>query len=590
MTIIRELIAKIGFDVDSTKLDKFDKSVDQLKSNLNDLSKKAKMAIGVITAATGAITALSLSTARAVQTTSELSTQIGVSADDLRTLEFAAQGAGLKTDALTNSLLRFSTMLGQAKISRKGTSNEFKALGIDIQNANGQTKDTISLYREAALKLNSMNDQAKKSAISYRLFGTANVDLTKFLTQSNESLVNQLNSVRALTYEIDDNAINASKKFIKSWTDAKTIFTSVKDEISLRFMPVLDELLGGFKDWFIVNKDLIKQNIDRTVSGIATTFKFLYNAVSIILTPVTKFVEMVGGLENALKILSATLAIRFIPKVLLAASALKGLSFASAISSAGLLTKAIGGVGAVLLAFVADDLTNWVEGNESAIGKVLGDWEKFKTDFISIMTKGFEQISTVAKDYGNSIYESLIGKPSTAIKGLFQDDNIQRTRHFKTPITKDNQPKVMRRKGAIQLADESNLEDELSIRTIAKDNKPAASVRRQRPISLYDESQLNKPERPININSEKVQIIDPKAHNVANNTRMDFNPAPNINNNSSNSSVNNVTQNINQSMTINVPSGTTQEQSKAISHQVANEVSRQFETVFLNGINSIPAR
>ncbi len=663
-TVIRELIAKIGFKVDSGNLDKFDKSVTGLKNNLSDLQNKTKLLSAFFTATVAGLTALNVSTAKSIVTTAKLSSQIGVSANELKLLESAAQEAGFKTNELTDSMLRFSYILGQARISRLGINNEFLSLGINIQDSANKTKDIITLYREAAIALNKMNDPARKAAISYRLFGSSNIEITKFISQSNDALLKQIDSIRALSFAIDDNAIATSKRFIKAWVDTKTILTNIKNEIALQTMPAMEGLLNTFKDWFIINKDFIKQGIGNVIKTIGYAFKFLYNAVSILIPPIKKAIELIGGMENAINVLGYALGIILIPSLINVVKELaifKGVMMALNGNVIPLMTSLVAGLGVAITALVVDDIAGWVAGNESAISRVLGDWEDFKPKMLVILDEignGFKESLTTIGDYGQKVFDTLLGNPITKIYESLSSpefDKIldeQRGKNIdrlndqmkdsgKMFVYDENSKKRVlvdipqREERVIDLADESpesvkqgslskeSLREDINdiLNYVNRQNEKSLSRKRftydstsQRVVGhekLYTKKELDELEKsglPLdaglkldtasNYVDEYNRGYRPESNlsstpRISTRTMQDFNPVPRITNTNSGSKSainNNVTQNINERITINVPAGTTVEQAKEITQQVASEVSRQFETVFLNGLNSIPSR
>lgn len=589
---IRDLVAKIGFRVDTRSLDKFDKSISRTKVNLQGISKQAKIAVAAITAVTGSMFALTVSTSNTIRLTDQLSKQIGITADELRLYDRASQAAGFRTDQFTNALLRFDIMLGQAKISTAGTSKEFLALGINTKNASGEMKDTVTLLTEASRKLLGLKDQANQTAISYRLFGTTNLAMARFMGQSSEAMLEQINTIRDLTFEIDHNAVAASEKFSRSWSETKTVLTAVKEQLALDFMPVFNELLDNFKSWFVVNKDLIRQNISTTVTVLSKTFSALSTIVSIALKPFNLLIDALGGFENALSLTASVLGVLFIPRVLAGVKAIKLFSLALLANPVTLLITAITALGVAITALVVEDIGAWVTGNESAIGKMLGSWEDFKvsmsgvwsdiTDdvlkYIRMIGDHWDALGNALEDVGSKVKDFLTPNifksadlETNVVNNVITKElkKIEEDTGLKVSLSRGKRYKSTKQKptnldSAPRLQDERKL-DMAKLVPVERVNGLRVSEGGDR--HRFDSAAPIPPVRPVTQSS------------VSNNV-----------NRASNVSTNNVTQKITENITVNVPQGTTSEQSSSISMQVANEVKKQFETSIIQGLDSISMR
>lgn len=631
MTILRELIAKIGFDVDTKELDRFDESIKDVKSNIDSAVKSIKLMTAALTAAAGGLFIFTSNSAKAIRETSQLAQQLGVTADDLATLDDAANAAGFEVGQLTNSMLRFDSMLGIASISARGTSDSFETLGINLRDVNGQMRDTVSVAIEASKKILALKGQAKQTAISQRIFGTRNLELARFLGQATEEMEAQLKAISDLSFTLDQDAIDSSERFSRSVVEMKVAFRAIKQELALNFMPVFDDLLKDFKDWFIINKDIIRQNIQGAVRAISRAIRFLSTAFGGALSMISKAVQAVGGLENALQLLAIFMGIRLIPTLLKAVTAVKALTIALLANPFAIVIRAVVTLGAAIAALVTEDIAAWVTGNKSAIGKVLGTWMDFKKGmlsgfttvintiqgafdfFIDSVTRRFNQVTELFNKVKETLTPNLFksfSQPDDKTVNVTVLENFTRTgddptlaktievaprlRRLESGSSQPSEPIVRRTRPVLPIEVPEDLTDEpigAPARVRARNNQTRPLIER-RPIG----TRLT---NPVTANSSPRSILDRSTqadNGIEASRRITSNLAP-INtttntSSTSNNSVNNnnVTQRITENITVNVPAGTSQQQSREISMQVATEVNRQMQTSILEGLDSLSTR
>lgn len=572
--ILRELVAKLGFQIDSTKLNEFEKSIDKVHVKLKNFSETASKVQGVVSTiakvasvTAGAITALSVSVANSIKDAAQQAEQLNVNVNTLRELENAAQNTGVKVGALSDSFIKFSKYVGEARNSAVGTTKELRNLGVSLFSANGSKKNITEVYSEASRKIIALKDANKQVAYSQKLFGTTSLELVKFMGQSSEALTKQREEVRALTYELDGNAIKASSEFITAWSNFKTIIDNVKTSLGVKFLPILTKVLTGFKEWFKVNKLIINSGLSTAVNILVIAFKALYYAakgiytvISTLLTPVTKLIEFLGGLEKAIVIIGSGLAVVLLPEIATLISVLATVTKAAWAFTASLLANPATWIAAALLAIsvavglLIEDFYQFATDNTSVIGAVLSKWTGFEVKFKDIV-KGI-------KSFFINTFESMISWFTGAFDGILNTIS-----------------KIKNLIGGTK-SDINNIE-------IKKQIDPIQEARKlgNRSIKTINLSELKKIEDSNNIASNVesnvskqailTPVLVPEASNVSN---------------TSNLSKSNINQNITGNITVNVPAGTTQEQSTSIAEQVDKQMQEFFSYNMLMGIDSLTAR
>lgn len=585
--IVRELVTRFGFNIDDGKLKKLEGSIIDIKKQLEGVRAKALTLGTAVLGISAGFTALSLSVAKSVDETSKLAKQIGVSTTNLQELELAAQNSGLKVGELTNSFSRFSDLVGRAKLSSKGTLDEFQNLGINLKDRDGKVKDINQLYSETAMKINAISDASKQAALSNKLFGTSSLELSKFIGQSNEELEKQKQEIRELGYIIGENGVKSSKEFIKSWNQLKIIVDSVKKELAVSFMPIFNELIAGFKEWFKANRILISQGLKVFVSNLTTVFKILFGVIKVLLIPIKFLIQLFGGLETASRLFTIAVGLLLIPKLVSLITTIRTLSLALLASPIGLITVAIGAL-ALAIGVLIEDIWTWVEGNDSAIGRVLGDWKDFQTQFnliwdniVKNVTDSLIVIGNIGKSIFDGLIEAIMG-PFNAALDLFEKVKSNSifsgsTSNSKLPVNKDKNIKEFAFGGSS--SSDLNLKAFKKKELDSNSNLPVNKDANIKQFALKGNGEIAQIEAPNMtpklLNPNLNPISSPSSSNVNNNSVMNRNQ---------------ITQNINENINITVPAGTTQDQSRFISDMIATEMRGQWNNNIIKGIDATTSR
>ena len=111
----------------------------------------------------------------------KVSTQIGISVEDLQGLQFAASQSGVGQDQLNSALQKFSINIGHAEAGTKLQKDAFETLGVSIRDSGGGIKDTNQLFKDVADAMSGIEEPATKAKLASELFGKTGVELLALL-------------------------------------------------------------------------------------------------------------------------------------------------------------------------------------------------------------------------------------------------------------------------------------------------------------------------------------------------------------------------------------------------------------------------
>lgn len=616
---VRELFIKLGFNVDTNKLKTLDSTLNKTKSNIKDVStsidtmkksletsisspkrffvderyvelfkeqaaaakeaakefnqalsqfsnlaNKTKYSIiGLIGTFTG-LTGLSVSVAKDITALDDLAKQIGMTAKDLQELDLVAQQSGLEVGYLAKSFTKLNNDINKVNFSSTLTAKEITKLGVSVYNTNGKLRDSKDIYYEVAKKINRIDDVSKQAAISQKIFGTSNLALVNTLSLTGEEYAKQKAEILKISYVVDSKGIKSTQNFNKSWSQFKIIISGVKQELSVKFMPIFTDMVNKFKEWYGDNRQLISSGIDVFIKSISKAFNLLTNTVDLLLIPIKAVVNLFGGFENTVQILGVTIGISLIPKLLTLITTFKALTVAVLANPIGLATAAFTALGAAI-ALVYNDINAWISGNKSLIGYLVDEWKIFEkvlngvSNTLKSIAKIFDKIQAVVSlpkifDLGGLIDPTGVLRKQRE----FEESELNSNRKLELNSNRKLEPISTRPYNPYEDDDEYS-EDVIDIDALRKNGKSTSS-------------------------NQNIDILTNKGM-----SSFYMNPTTSPSLNDNRVIKNTVTQTINE-VNITVPVGTTQEQASAINQQVVDSIQEQLSQFTLRGMDALGNR
>lgn len=188
----------------------FEQGLKRVNVSLTGVGKAAAIGFAAVaTAALAATASLGVAVKGAIDNADamgEMAEKAGVTVEALSSLAYAAKLSGTDTDALSTSLRKLSVnMLAVAQGSTGPVAAAFKALGVNVQEADGALRSSDAVLIDVADKFSRMENGAAKTALAMQLFGKSGAELVPFLNQGRDGLA-------ALTAEADRLGITLSTK------------------------------------------------------------------------------------------------------------------------------------------------------------------------------------------------------------------------------------------------------------------------------------------------------------------------------------------------------------------------------------------
>lgn len=235
-----------------------------------------KAIIGGAAVAAAAVGVAVVKTAELGDEAAKTGRRLGLTAEALQELRFAADRQGVSAGLLGSSFTALQKRVGELK---SGTGSLFAFL-----KKTGDTafirqlklaKSTEEAFELITKRTNEIIDPMKKAAFAAAAFSRSGIDMIKFMEAGTDGISKLRQEAQKYGAVISNEAAKNSELFIDSMTNMKATLGGVSKTIGSKLIPILTPMIQKFADFWALNKDIIGVGIGRFISGVGKAFNFL---------------------------------------------------------------------------------------------------------------------------------------------------------------------------------------------------------------------------------------------------------------------------------------------------------------------------
>lgn len=235
---------------------------------------KGMLAVGTATVgAIGALTGMATKTAQTTDRIDKMSQKIGLSREGFQEWDFIMSQSGMSVEQLQ---MGFKTMVNAVDQAIDGTgkgAESFERLGISVHDANGQVKDQETIFNEAVIALQGMEEGTEKAKLANDLFGRSGAEMMPLLNGAVGSVEEMKQKAHELGLVLDDETIDAGVVFTDTMDQAQRSLSTIVTKVGAEVMPIIQTML----EWVIANMPTIQ-------SVMSTVFGFIGGAVNTVIS------------------------------------------------------------------------------------------------------------------------------------------------------------------------------------------------------------------------------------------------------------------------------------------------------------------
>lgn len=330
----------------------------------------------------------------------DMAQTIGVSAEALQEVGFAAAQSGGSLDSAASLLKKFSKNVQAAADGSKEARSSLKSVGVDYQAILSGAKPLDGALEDIADRFASMDNGPKKVALAMKLFGRSGADLIPMLNEGSEGIKRMRQEYRDLGGVISEQDTKDLEAFGDATDKMDVAIGGLKKQVAVALLPTLSKLVASLTLWFKTNRQLIAQKMTTVLKVLIAALTYVAKGFGILI----KLAEFLAPHWQLLLVLAGSLALAM---ALLGASSIgAALASAAAWIAAAIPVIAYAAIIAGIVLLV-EDLWAAFNGGDS----VMKDLYNSAVGWIG------EKLGKVLKKAKEAVDEFLNGKKSNLSKG-----------------------------------------------------------------------------------------------------------------------------------------------------------------------------
>lgn len=319
-TIQREIITA------ESKLKTFNTQLNKIgQVNLRAASEQFKVMGDKLTAAGHAMREVSMAGAAVVATLGTMAYKAGKAADDLNTMsriysistrdlqkyKLAAEQADVPLETIAKSHVRLEKQMLSAKKGTGTAADAFKALGVEVTNADGSLKEGDAVWQETIAALGKMENETERDAYAMQLMGKSAAELNPLIEDGGETYQRMAELFEKYNLELVDQAtLDRANEFNDRLDDIRSMgslaFSMLGAKLADYLLPAMEkavDIVGRFVGW-LANLDPAVLAIIGAIGGVLAVIAPLL----LILGKISFAISSIMGLMSTLGISFAAIA------------------------------------------------------------------------------------------------------------------------------------------------------------------------------------------------------------------------------------------------------------------------------------------
>ena len=214
-----------------------------LAKGIGTAAKWGTAIVGAATAVSGAAMGVASKAAESADQIDKMSQKIGISTDSYQEWSYIMGQNGMDIDKMQTGMKTLVTQMDKAAEGNKTAKEAFKALGIEVQNADGSLRSQEEVMNEAIMALANMGDTTERARLQSELFGKAGVEMSPMLNQGADAINGLKDRAHELGLVMSEDAIKNGVEFGDLMDDLKQSVSMLGTSLGAELFPIFNELI-----------------------------------------------------------------------------------------------------------------------------------------------------------------------------------------------------------------------------------------------------------------------------------------------------------------------------------------------------------
>lgn len=148
---------------------------------LGQFSASGAAAVTVVGGLVGALAKSTMDMSKTADDLLTLSTQTGLTTNQLQEFEYASELVDVSTDTLRGSLVKLTNNMQTAATGTGSAAEAFKKLHVKVSDSSGKLKDNYDVFLKTIDALGKMKNETERDALAMDIFGRSATDLNPLI-------------------------------------------------------------------------------------------------------------------------------------------------------------------------------------------------------------------------------------------------------------------------------------------------------------------------------------------------------------------------------------------------------------------------
>lgn len=300
---------------------------------LDGFSASGAAAVTVVGGLVGALASSTMDMSKTADDLLTLSTQTGLTTDQLQEFEYASELVDVSTDTLQGSLVKLTNNMQTAATGTGSAAEAFKTLKVKVADSQGHLKNNYDVFLQTIDALGKMKNETERDALAMDIFGRSATDLNPLIEAGSGRLKELAEQAHEVGYVVDNETLQSFGEL----DDAMQKLDKQGDAVKRSFAEALLPIITAFVDVITAIPTPVLTAVI-AITSIATVILLVVKAVKELSGPVSTVSELISRATNLMgplhiKILAIVAAVTALVAVI-----------AVLIGKGGELTSAMGSI------------------------------------------------------------------------------------------------------------------------------------------------------------------------------------------------------------------------------------------------------
>ena len=229
-----------------------------------------------------------------------LSTQTGVSTENLQKYNAVAELVDVSTETMTKSMAKNIKSMTTAQEGTGAMAEAYAKLGVSVTNADGTLRDGETVYWETIDALKNVTDETERDSLAMELLGKSAQELNPLIAQGSDGIKAMGDEAVKMGAVLSEDALASLGAVDDEMQRFSTISSATSNLMASAFAPAISTLMGGVNDLGSSFNYLISSVISGDEGGIAEASTMISEGITSMLENISTMVPQIVEIAKSL--------------------------------------------------------------------------------------------------------------------------------------------------------------------------------------------------------------------------------------------------------------------------------------------------